>query len=62
MSTEVLRYNGAADGYIIDVGRYDESTGKFLYSAESSPQGRSKSSTLYYPDIHVLSDTISTSY
>ena len=35
--------------------------GKFLYSAVSSPQDRSKRFTLYFPDIHVQSDTISAS-
>ena len=35
--------------------------GKFLYSAVSSPQDRSKRFTLYFPDRSVHSDTISTS-
>ena len=35
--------------------------GKFLYSAVSSPQDRSKRFTLYFPDRHVHSDTISAS-
>ena len=35
--------------------------GKFLYSAVSSPQDRSKRFTLYFPDIPVHSDTISAS-
>ena len=35
--------------------------GKFLYSAVSSPQERSKRFTLYFPDRPALSDTISVS-
>ena len=35
--------------------------GKFLYSAASSPQDRSKRFTLYFPDRPVHSDTISAS-
>ena len=35
--------------------------GKFLYSAVSSPQNRSKRFTLYFPDRPVHSDTISAS-
>ena len=35
--------------------------GKFLYSAVSSPQDRSKLFTLYFPDRPVHSDTISAS-
>ena len=35
--------------------------GKFLYSAISSPQDRSKRFTLYFPDRPVHSDTISAS-
>ena len=35
--------------------------GKFLYSAVSSPQDRSKRFTLYFPDRPVHSDTISAS-
>ena len=35
--------------------------GKFLYSAVSSPQDRSKCFTLYFPDRPVHSDTISAS-
>ena len=37
------------------------SKGKFLYSAVSSPQDRSKGFTLYFPDRPVHSDTISAS-
>ena len=37
------------------------SKGKFLYSAVSSPQDRSKRFTLYFPDRPVHSDTISAS-
>ena len=37
------------------------SSGKFLYSAVSSPQYRSKRFTLYFPDRPVHSDTISAS-
>ena len=35
--------------------------GKFLYSAVSSPQDRSKRFTLYFPDRPVHSDTVSAS-
>ena len=35
-----------------------QSKGKFLYSAVSSPQDRSKHFTLYFPDRSVHSDTI----
>ena len=38
-----------------------KSKGKFLYSAVSSPQDRSKRFTLYFPDRPVHSDTISAS-
>ena len=38
-----------------------KSKGKFLYSAVSSPQDRSKRFTLYIPDRPVHSDTISAS-
>ena len=38
-----------------------QSKGKFLYSAISSPQDRSKRFTLYFPDRPVHSDTISAS-
>ena len=43
------------DKYIVKV------KGKFLYSAVSSPQDRSKRFTLYFPDRPVHSDTISAS-
>ena len=39
----------------------DNCKGKFLYSAVSSPQDRSKRFTLYFPDRPVHSDTISAS-
>ena len=38
-----------------------KSKSKFLYSAVSSPQDRSKRFTLYFPDRPVHSDTISAS-
>ena len=38
-----------------------ETKGKFLFSAVSSSQDRSKRFTLYFPDIPVHSDTISAS-
>ena len=38
-----------------------KSKGKFLYSAVSSPQDRSKRFTFYFPDRSVHSDTISAS-
>ena len=50
------------DGCQKTVSRSDESKkGKFLYSAVSSPQDRSKRFTLYFPDRPVHSDTISAS-
>ena len=44
-----------------DVQRHPHQQGKFLYSAVSSPQDRSKRFTLYFPDRLVQSDTISAS-
>ena len=41
--------------------RSKKGKGKFLYSAVSSPQDRSKRFTLYFPDRPVHSDTISAS-
>ena len=42
-------------------GDVKKSKGKFLYSAVSSPQDRSKRFTLYFPDRPVHPDTISVS-
>ena len=42
-------------------GKKVKGKGKFLYSAVSSPQDRSKRFTLYFPDRPVHSDTTSTS-
>ena len=51
----------AADRFEINNRILLTSKGKFLYSAVSSPQDRSKRFTLYFPDRPVHSDTISAS-